>query len=316
MPPKRAVLLAISTGLSAAIGGKDRDGRTMRHVPGHHPHPIFVGGVGRSGTHVMGRLIAAGPTYHRVRTEARFHAWEGGLPDLCAGRTTLSEFMERMRGHWWLRGANQKQGISRILAREPFDEALERFEAEFAGDQTAASRRLIEDLLEPEAVAEGKPSWVEATGGTVEYAPFLRDLFPRAKLVNMVRDGRAVVAATLKKVNLTDDPRKALARWEGMIRAADASRRSLGDEAILSVFLEDLAAHRREETFDRLVGFLEIEDPAPMREWFDREISAERAHVGGWRERMAPADARAIDRRYRRLVRRLRRQGIRWVPAP
>jgi hypothetical protein len=134
--------------------------------------------------------------------------------------------------------------------------------------------------------------------------------------VNMVRDGRAVVAATLKKVNLTDEPSRALGRWEEMVRAADGSLRDVGGDHVLSVILEDLAAHDRDRTFERLSEFLELDDPAPWRQWFEREISAERAHVGAWRERMAPADARWVDRRYRRLVRRLRRQGITWVPSP
>ena len=280
------------------------------------PNPIFVGGVGRSGTHVMARLIGAGPRYHRVRTEARFHAWEGGLPDLCAGRTTLAEFMERMRGVWWLRGANQRQGISRILHRAAFEEGLERFERRFEAEPMGASRDLIVDLLEPEARDRGKLSWVEATGATIENAAFLLQLFPQARFVNMVRDGRAVVAATLKKVNLTDEPSRALERWAGMIRAAEAARAALGDERVLSVFLEDLAAHDREGSFERLAAFLELDDTRPMREYFDSEISAERAHVGAWRERMAPADARWVERRYRRLVRRLKRRGITWVPDP
>ncbi len=280
------------------------------------PHPIFVGGVGRSGTHVMARLIGAGPRYHRVRTEARFHAWEGGLPDLCAGRTTLDQFAERMRGSWWQRGANQRQGLHRICGRDTFDAALSRFEQGFAQAPADASRGLIDALLGEEADERGKLSWVEATGGTVEYAGFLRGLFPRARFVNMVRDGRAVVAATLKKVNLTDEPSRALERWEAMVRAAESSRRALGDDSMLSVFLEDLAAHHREGSFERLAVFLELDDPEPMREYFEREISAERAHVGAWRERMAPADARRVDRRYRRLVRKLRRQGLTWVPEP
>jgi hypothetical protein len=280
------------------------------------PNPIFIGGVGRSGTHVMARLIGAGDRYHRVRTEARFHAWEGGLPDLCEGRTTLDAFLGRMRGHWWQRGANQRQGLHRICGREVFDDALGRFEAAFAEAPIEASRDLVSELLGHEARERGKPSFAEATGPTVEYAEFLRRLFPRAKFVNMVRDGRAVVAATLKKVNLTDEPGRALERWEGMVRAADASRRELGDDLVLSVFLEDLAAHDREGSFERLRAFLELDDPGPMREYFDAEISAERAHVGAWRERMAPADARWVDRRYRRLVRRLRRQGLTWMPAP
>jgi hypothetical protein len=53
-----------------------------------------------------------------------------------------------------------------------------------------------------------------------------------------------------------------------------------------------------------------------MREYFDREISAERAHVGAWRQRMAPADARRVDRRYRRVLRKLQREGVDWAPAP
>jgi Sulfotransferase family len=280
------------------------------------PHPVFVGGVGRSGTHVMARLIASSGRYHRVRTEARFHAWEGGLPDLVAGRTTMDEFLARMRGHWWRRGANQRQGLHRICDRETFDDALARFERSFAEDQRAAGRNLITDLLGHEADARGRPSFVEATGGTIEHAPFLRELFPGARFVNMVRDGRAVVAATLKKVNLTDEPARAMDRWEGMILAADRSRRQLGEALVLSVSLEGLAAHDRDETFARLVAFLELDDPAPMREYFEREISAERAHVGAWRERVAPADARRIDRRYRRLIKRLRRQGLDWLPSP
>ena len=285
-------------------------------TPLDFPHPVFVGGVGRSGTHVMARLIGAGPRYHRVRTEARFHAWEGGLPDLLAKRTTIAEFGERMRGHWWRRGANQRQGLHRICPREVFDEALERFEGSFAADPDGAARELIEALLGHEARERGKPSWVEATGPTVEHAAFLGRLFPQARFVNMVRDGRAVVAATLKKVNLTDEPSRALERWEEMVRAADDSVRALGSEQVLTVSLEELAAHDREGSFARLAAFLELDDPAPWRRWFEDEISAERAHVGAWRERMAPADARWVDRRYRRLVRRLQRQGITWVPSP
>jgi len=280
------------------------------------PNPIFVGGVGRSGTHVMARLIGAGPRYHRVRTEARFHAWEGGLPDLCAGRTGLDEFLARMRGDWWRRGANRRQGLHRICSRETFDAALEGFERRFGTRPKEASRELIDALLGEEAAERGKLSWVEATGGTVEHAAFLRGLFPGARFVNMVRDGRAVVAATLKKVNLTDEPARALERWEDMVRAAEASRRELGEGLILSVFLEDLAANDRDASFDRLASFLELADATPMREYFDREISAERAHVGAWRQRMAPADARRVDRRYRRLARRLRRQGLTWIPQP
>jgi hypothetical protein len=280
------------------------------------PEPVFVGGVGRSGTHVMGKLLDAHPRYHRIRTEARFHAAPGGLPDLCADRTSMDEFLARMRDRWWQRGANQRQGLRRVIGREGLEQALAEFQVTFADNRTEASRRLVRALLDPPAAEAGKPSWVEITGHTVEEAPFLYELFPNARFINMVRDGRAVVAGTLKKSDLTDEPKRALKRWEDMVRAAEASMRSLPDGAMLSIFLDDLTAHDREGSFARVVEFLEIDDPAPMREYFEREISAERAHVGAWRERMSPSDARRVDRRYRRLLRRLRRQGIDWAPAP
>ena len=280
------------------------------------PEPIFVGGVGRSGTHPMGRLIAADPRYHWIRTEVRFHASAGGLPDLCAGNVDLDRFLARMRGQWYRRGARQAQGMQRIADQATYEAALDEFASTFEADRIAASRRLLRRLLDPAAAADGKPAWVEITGEVIEQAPFLLQLFPDARFINMVRDGRAVVAGTLRKVDLTDDPARALAKWERMVRAADRAIHTVPDGRVLTVHLDDFTARDREGTFARLVQFLEIEDPGPMRKYFDREISAERAHVGKWRERMAPADADMVDRRYRRLVRRLHRQGIGWAPAP
>jgi hypothetical protein len=284
--------------------------------PGEFPEPIFVGGVGRSGTHVMGRLIDAGPRYHWIPTEVRFHAWRGGLPDLVAGSTSLEQFLEKMRGRWYVRGANRRNGLKRVASPEELEAALAAFEAEFAAEPVAASRALVRRLLDPAAERAGKDAWVEITGPVIEFAPFLRELFPDAKFINMVRDGRAVVAGTLKKVDLTDDPMVALSKWEEMVSAAGAAIRTLPADSVLTVHLDDLTAHDRDRTFDRVVEFLRIGDPGPMRDYFDREISADRAHVGAWRERMAPADVRKVDRRYRRVLRRLQREGVDWAPAP
>jgi hypothetical protein len=280
------------------------------------PNPIFVGGVGRSGTHAMARLLEADPRYYRIRTEIRFHAAPGGLPDLCRERTGIEAFKRRMRGRWYRRGHNQRQGLQRLADPGELEAALGEFEAAFAADRIAASRGLVRRLCEPAAERAGKPGWVELTGQVVEQAPFLLQLFEGARFINMVRDGRAVVAGTLKKHDLTDEPMEALAKWEEMVRAADAAIRAVPPDRVLTVHLDDFTAHDRAGTFARLVEFLEIDDPAPMREYFEREISAQRAHVDAWRERMAPSDARRVDRRYRRLVRRLHRGGVTWAPQP
>jgi hypothetical protein len=288
----------------------------MSTAPESFPEPIFVGGVGRSGTHAMGRLVASHPRYHRIRTEVRFHASPNGLPDLLAGKVGLATFLKRMRGYWWARGWGQGQGLQRICDRETFDAALRDFERDFEREPWEASRRLIRAILDPAAAADGKPAWLEVTGATIERADVLLRMFPRAKFINMVRDGRAVVAGTLHKVDMTDDPMKALAKWERMVRASDTAMRAAPTEAVLTVHLDDLAARDREGTYRRVVEFLEVDDDSSMRAYFDQKISAERAHVEQWRGRMAPQDARRVDRRYRRLVRTLRSEGIEWVPMP
>lgn len=288
----------------------------MNAPPADFPEPIFVGGPGRSGTHPMGRLIEAHPRYHRIRTEARFHASPGGLPDLVAGRTDMESFLGRMRGPWWLRGWGQRQGLQRLVDEDEREAALRAFEADFERDELAASGALIRAFMDAPAAREGKPAWVELTGQTIEHAPFLVGLLPNARFINMVRDGRAVVAGMLRKVDMTDDPMKALEKWESMVRESDAGIRSLPPERLLTVHLDDFVAHDREATLERVIDFLCLDDDRPVREFFVEHISAEAAHVGAWRERMAPPDARRVDRRYRRLVRRLRRDGVEWTPAP
>ena len=283
---------------------------------GDYPHPIFVGGVGRSGTHAMGRLVASHPRYHLIRTEARFHASPGGLPDLLDGRVSMDSFLASMRGRWWKRGYGQGQGLQRLVDEQEREAALRAFERDFGRDPKEASRRLIGALLDPPATRDGKPSWVEVTGQAVEQASFLLRLLPRARFINMVRDGRAVVAGMLKKVNMTDDPMQALAKWESMVRSSHAAMSALPPEAMLIVQLDDLTASDRERSFERVVEFLEVEDPVPMRKYFDRRISAEAANVGRWRGRMAPQDARRVDRRYRKVIRALHRDGVWWAPAP
>ena len=265
-----------------------------------------------------GAADRAGPRYHRVRTEARFHAWEGGLPDLCAGRTTLAEFVRADARPVVAARREPAPGPHRICAREPFDAALERFEAAFAADPTGASRELIERSARARGRARaGKPAWVEATGGTVEHAAFLRELFPRAKFVNMVRDGRAVVAATLKKVNLTDEPARALDRWEGMVRAADAlaaeprrRARAVGVPRRPRRPRPRGRASRGSSSSSRSTTPPRCASSSTARSRPSAPTSAPGA--SGWRR---PTHAR-VDRRYRRLVRRLRRQGLTWVPSP
>jgi hypothetical protein len=280
------------------------------------PQPIFVGGSARSGTHALGRLLDTHPRYALIEVEARFHGATGGLCDLLNGNTDLDTFTKRCLGMWWQRGLKQHRGLHVIVGRQELEAALDEFRARFDDDPWEAGRRLVHAVLDPSAERAGKPTWVDLSGSNIKSAPALAKLFPDAKFVHMVRDGRAVAAAILRKRDMTDDLHQALGHWEKRIRRSHTALREMAPGTVLTILLDDLTAHDRERTYAGLVEFLEIEDDGPMRRYFDRTISADRAHVGAWRQRIAPADARWVDRRYRKLVRQMRRDGIEWIPEP
>ena len=280
------------------------------------PHPVFIGGFGRSGTHAIGPIVGADPRYHLVETEVRFHAVKGGLPDVLAGTLEPEQFVENCWEKFWMRGFKRPQGVHRLISSEDFERALAEFLAEFGDDEWEASRRLIRAVCDPTAERADKPAWCELTGRSVVYAPTLLRLFPEARFLNIVRDGRAIAGGHVKKIDMTDEPLEALEKWDRMIRASHVGMNAVPSRHVLKVKLDDLVYHDRGGTLQRVADFLEIEDPGPMRELFDRKITPRKAHVGKWRTRMPPQEARKVDRRYRRMVREFRRDGIDWVPDP
>ena len=63
---------------------------------------VFIGGTGRSGTHVLGRLLGSHARWADVPIEARFHCNTRGMPDLLEGRVSLGGFLEKLSGFWSL----------------------------------------------------------------------------------------------------------------------------------------------------------------------------------------------------------------------
>jgi len=280
------------------------------------PQPVFIGGFGRSGTHAIGPLVGADPRYHLVETEVRLHAVKGGIPDLLDGAISLERFLANCRGMFWMRGFKRPQGVHRLISHDEYELALAAFEATYPENPWDASRGLIRAIIDPAAERAGKPAWCELTGRSVIYAPHLVRLFPRVRFINIVRDGRAIAGGHVKKIDMTDDPLEAIDKWGQMIRNSHAGMSAVPAQHVLKITLDDLVYHDRTGTFDKVCDFLEIEDREPMWELFNRKITPRKAHVGQWRERMPPPEARKVDRRYRRMIRSFKRDGIDWVPEP
>ena len=164
---------------SDPMSGGDSGGPTL----GSPASLVFVGGTGRSGTHILGRLLGSHAHFADVPIESRFHCNKRGIGDLLEGRVTLTAFMDKLRGFWWhrVRVDDQPRGLYNLMRQADFDTAADRFERGYHDEPVTACRQLFDDLLWPVAALQGKPGLVEMSSHNIKEAQTLRRLFPAAR---------------------------------------------------------------------------------------------------------------------------------------
>jgi hypothetical protein len=309
---------------------------------------VFVGGTGRSGTTVLGSLLGRHSRFFGVPIECRFHCNPKGLADVVGGGATADEFVRKLRTYWWyrirvgshalvpagvvgrarvalnragarLRGGNGSQarvrGLHQIVPRPRFDEAVGRFEEASSSDLIGASRTLFYDLLGPLADEAGKPALVEMSCFTIAAAPELARIFPEARFVHAVRDGRDSGASKVvlrEKAHHPTDAASGIDFWADRLRQAEEGVRALEPadrERLHVVGLDELVSGDREAAYAGLLDFLGVEDEPAMRGFFDREMTVEAANLERWREGLGEAEQREVNARYAATLDRLEREG-------
>ena len=299
------------------------------------PSPlIFVGGTGRSGTHVVAELLGRHPSLHEIPIECRFHTNPKGLSEVVTGAVTPAEFTTKLRRYWWhrvrvgeralvrarwrARGEGKERGLHKIVAKDSFETAASRFEDSTAGiddgtrpEVIAAGRQLFFDLLAP--LREGKPGLVEMSCFTIASARGLELMFPEALFVHSVRDGRDSGSSKVSKAQKSHHPSDAATGvewWEGRLELAERGYRSLTDPAKLhAVCLDELVWGDREASYAELRDFAGVSEDDGMRAFFDGDMNAENAHRERWREGLSDAQQAAVVTRYEAALERIEREG-------
>jgi Sulfotransferase family len=278
---------------------------------------VFVGGTGRSGTHVLARLVSRHPLFALVPVEVRFHVEERGFPGLLAGRVSREEFVRRLRGFWW-KGfqTGRMRGMFRFVPEQRFEGAIAAFEAAFEDDPEAACRQLFRDLLWFRAAEAGARGLVEQSTDTVAEAATLVRLFDQAKFIHVVRDGRDASASRVAQTRGVISPRtrrQGLEWWEERIRRVDAGSRAIPSERLLTVSLDELLL-LGPKALRPLCRFLGVYRRARMRRFFRLRMSAEHAHAERWREGLSERQTRELERLYEQALDRLEADGVACAP--
>jgi hypothetical protein len=281
---------------------------------------VFIGGTGRSGTHVLSQLVSRHNRYALVPVEVRFHTDPEGFPGLLSGEVTAEQFLRRMRGFWWKGFQTSRfRGMYRFVDRERYDAALAGFEASHGDDLVAACRRLFHDLLwfrveeEPRALG-----LVEQSTDVVARADTLTRVFPEAKFIHVVRDGRDASASRVSQTRGLVRPRtrvQGIEWWEERIRAIERGADSVVPENLLTVGLDELVRMQRARVALRpLFRFLGAPVTKRTRRYFSNRMTSEEANKERWREGISARKAERIAALYQEALTRLESDGARCAP--
>ncbi len=283
------------------------------------PPVVFVGGTGRSGTHVVAKLLSKNWRFETIPVEVRFHTDADGFPGLLAGEVSLDHFLRRLRGFWWKGFQTRRmRGMHRFLPRERLDEAAERFASRFPKAPEDACRALLWDLLSVRLENRPARSIVEQTCDTVAQAPTLVRLFPEARFVHVVRDGRDASASRVDQTRGLVRPRtrvQGLEWWEERITRIEAGAVAIPPERLLVVSLDELLqVPSPQRALRPLFRFCGTKVLGSARRFYGRRMSDEAANVGRWRRGLSARRAARIEALYAEALERLEASGARSAP--
>ncbi|XP_052864638.1 protein-tyrosine sulfotransferase isoform X1 [Anopheles cruzii] len=203
-------------------GGSDNGYRYHRNMP-----LIFIGGVPRSGTTLMRAMLDAHP-------EVR-----------CGQETRVIPRILQLRSHWMKSEKESVRLVEAGITKEVLNGAIAQFCLEIIAKHGDPAPRLCnKDPL------------------TLKMGSYVIELFPEAKFLFMVRDGRATVHSIIsRKVTITGfdltSYRQCLTKWNQAIQTMHEQCKEIGSERCMMVYYEQLVLHP-EVWMRKILHFLDI----------------------------------------------------------
>lgn len=220
-------------------------GRMDRHpIEQREAAPLFIVGVDRSGTTLLRVLLDRHPDL-AIPPESHFipAMWDRRRK---YGRNDRVDDIDRFLGDL----ANDKYfGLWSI----PIDTVRR----ELANLPQPDFRLAMDAVFRAYAHTSGKRYWGDKTPDYVKYLPLLGQLFPTARFIHIIRDGRDVA---LSMIELQRRHRRAATVgfiWARRIRLGRKEGQRLGSERYMEVRYEDLVRNPRAELI-RTCRFLQL----------------------------------------------------------
>jgi hypothetical protein len=254
--------------------------------------PLLVLGVRRSGTTLLRVMLDRSPEL-AVPDESYF------VPQLAhrhGRRPKLDAFVADLR---------------RVPTLRQWDLPVAAVEARLTSGMTTGAA--IAAIYEAYAAARGKPRWGDKTPMYMEYLPLLRGLFPDARFVHLIRDGRDAALSFLSMpeglvTRTWAYPTSAAdfaCQWRAEVRAARALGRRVGSGRYLELRYEALVEDAERE-LRRICGFAGLAFEPAMLGFAGQVDVSQKPHqqsltrpptpgLRDWRQDMPAEDAAAFE---------------------
>lgn len=298
--------------------------------------PVFIGGTGRSGTTVLGDLLNE---HSLVRTsnptEIKFLANRGGFLDVIFGsmnsqienRQKISifhyrtyreraqkellqrserfdEFVNKIWEKWWEIDAPAPHGpgLHTGIDKKDLQRLLDNYSKNIKRNPIQQARKFMESFISLQNDHKGENYWVETTPMNISYSHRLIKLFPKAKFIVIRRDPRDVIASLLTKDWGPSTPLEGIEWIEARLRSDHDALRAVAPNQVLVIHLEDLVTNSPEETYLKVLDFLQLQDEPAVRKFHTTKMTAENASSGRWRDEIDTPEFRdAVESMNKRL---------------
>ena len=304
--------------------------------------PVFIGGSGRSGTTIALNLLKDHPQFHAsLPREIKFLTARDGILDLLNIRPLSLEesakgirnnliiraqnlvkredvlkskegerFRKRLFGPWWSETgkAGKPRGLVQAIDLKVLEDAYQQLLTEFSQNGPAASRDFFYTLATAQVKKPAAHSFGDSTPVNMMHAARLYKLFPEAKFVNVVRDGRDVALSVAKEKWGPNDPYEALSWWSNRVLKSARALAQIPQERRFEMRLEDLVTISREATFNSYMKFLRLPEDVAVRKYFSEEVSPDRLHQGRWKSEVE--NPNKFNSKYMKILAKLDREGV------
>jgi hypothetical protein len=263
---------------------------------------VFLVGCLRSGTTLLQRIVDAHPQIAVIHEAQWVPRWYERRVGLTRDGLVTPEFVARLRAH-------------RRFARLELDPAD--IEALIADGRPKHYARFVTEVFELYGRGKGKPLVGEKSPGYVRHISTLHELWPAARIVHLIRDGRDVGLSVLdwKKQDRTagmfptwsEDPVTTTALWwEWHVRLGREAGATLPPERYYELRYESLVADPERET-EQLCAFLGVPYDSSMLRFHEGRMRATPGRsakaawlpvtrgLRSWRDHMPSDDVRRFE---------------------